>query len=101
MACSSSRLWGWADSIPGIGFTHRPLPEGKHDLLFHLVDVLLQVCVVLFVLRLATFVDKHPGSDYQRCDGNRYGKVYPKLHRNDRVGIWAWILATAIDNGEP
>jgi hypothetical protein len=50
------------------------------------------------VLLLATFVDKRPGSDYQRRYGNRYGKVHPKLNRNDRVGICVSKLATPIDN---
>lgn len=98
---SSSWLRGWADSVPGIGFTHCPLPKGKHDLLFHLVDILLQVCVVLFVLLLATFVNERPRPDYQSRYGNRYGKVYPKLNRNNRVGICVSRLARPVDNGEP
>lgn len=48
------------DGIPRIRLTHRPLPQRKHNLLLHLVDVLLQIRVLLAMLLDAAPVDEEP-----------------------------------------
>ena len=51
----------------------------EHDVLLHLVNVLLQVRVVEHVLRLAATVEPPPGADDGGGDGDRDCKVDPQL----------------------
>lgn len=81
-----SSLWGRVGRVPGICLTHGPLAQGKHDLLFHLVNVLLQVRVVLLMLLPTTPVEVHPAPNDESRDGDRDGEVDPELNRNDGVG---------------
>lgn len=82
-----SSLRGRVGRVPSISLAHRPLTQGKHDFLFHLVNVLLQISVVLLVLLPATPVEVHPAPDDESRDGNRNGEVDPELDRDDGVGI--------------
>lgn len=60
-----------------MSFTHCSLPQVKHDILLHLVDVLLKILIVLGVLRLATTVEPHPYTYDGSGDGHGDGEVDP------------------------
>lgn len=66
-----------AHGRPGMGLAHGPLAQMIHDVLFHLVNALLEVLVVLGVLGFAAAVVPHPDGDDEGRDGDRDGKVDP------------------------
>ena len=49
----------------------------EHDILLHLVNVLLQVGVIARVLRLAATVEPHPRGEDEDCNWHRDGEVNP------------------------
>ena len=84
-------LWSlrWLIRIPCINFTHRPLPPCEHDILLHLVDILLQIRILLLVLLDATLVDEHPRQDDDGGNGDCDGEVDPEVAGDNGVGALA------------
>lgn len=67
-----------------MGLTHSPLAQMKHDVLFHLVDALLEILIVLCIALFAATVVPHPDGDNGSCYGDCDGEVDPKA---DRYGM--------------
>lgn len=60
---------------------HGPLSQVCHDVLFHPVNVLLKVKILLLMLSLPPAVNPHPCDDDDGSDGNSDDEVDPDINR--------------------
>lgn len=67
---------------------HGPLAQVVHNVPLHLLNVVLEVCVVLGVLRGLAAVVPHPDPDDGGGDGDGEDEKHPQLVGDDGVGVY-------------
>jgi hypothetical protein len=77
--------------VPRVRLAHGALAHVVHDVLFHLLDIPLQVGVLLGMGRLAAAVKDEPCRDDDGGDGDGNGEVDPQLRRD---GLTLYVVAT-------